>query len=364
MASEAGVRKEAVRYGLRRQRVAMPVAVAAVAVTTASVPVSAFAPLAATRAAPALRLRGLATGPRMQMQLPDPQKKARGSQESNRPFSPPPLQYKADLDPRALKVLERESAQDTGDVQALAPLDWTGAPVDSFRRLFSDYAPRMTEKEAFVWLVAVVALCGVNFPLTSFVGQSIDGPALLTARFAIASAFFLPWFGEIEKKMLVPGLETGLWLSAGYIAQAVCLTGGTNSGVASFFASMSCVLCPFFERYVGVQLGWRAWAAAAIGLLSAFVLEVGPSILGDAAGGGGAGGGGMVVGARASDLVAILQPFFFGLYLFRTERVMGRMPEAAMPITALQVWRDPAFTKMCLFVSVSLSVSLSVCMYT
>jgi hypothetical protein len=220
-----------------------------------------------------LRRARATTGAWMQLQPPGgPSRKQRLSaarQPAARPFAPAPLEYKADIADAEMQLeaeVKKAGMKMTTNEQmpALEPLDWAGKPLDSIRRLFSDYAPRMNEKEAFLWLVFVVALCGINFPLTKFVGEAFDGPTVLTARFAIASVCFLPWASLIRKETLPAGLETGAWLSAGYIAQAVCLTGGTNSGVASFFASMSCVLCPFFERMVGVQLSWRAWAAAGI----------------------------------------------------------------------------------------------------
>jgi len=235
--------------------------------------------------------------------------------------------YKADIEPTPELAPAMESPPALNE---LPPLDWTGKPLDSIRALFSDYAPRMSESDAFLWLLFVVGLCGINFPLTKFVGETFDGPTLLTARFAIASACFLPWIPSIKKELLPSGIETGGWLALGYITQAMCLTGGTNSGVASFFASMSCVLCPFFERAVGVKLGWRAYAAAATGLLSAFVLELGPGYL----------AGGDSVGLAlptSSDLIGLLQPIFFGLYLFRTELVMKKNPTEAMQLTAIQV---------------------------
>jgi len=233
--------------------------------------------------------------------------------------------YKADFEPTPELAPALESPPVSNE---LPPLDWAGKPLDSIRALLSDYAPRMSESEAFLWLLFVVGLCGINFPLTKFVGGTFDGPTLLTARFAIASACFLPWIPSIKKELLPSGIETGGWLALGYIAQAMCLTGGTNSGVASFFASMSCVLCPFFERAVGVKLGWRAYAAAATGLLSAFVLELGPCYW--------AGGDSLAL-PTSSDLIGLLQPIFFGLYLFRTELVMKKNPTEAMQLTAIQV---------------------------
>ena len=261
--------------------------------------------------------------PRMQM-VPGERRRPR------RILSTSSLKYKADYVVEPATAPELEPAAADLELADLPPLDWAGKPLDSIRRLFSDYAPRMNETEAFLWLLFVVALCGINFPLTKYVGDEFDGPTLLTSRFAIAASCFLPWMSSIKKETIPAGIETGSWLAAGYIAQAVCLTGGTNSGVASFFASMSCVLCPFFERAVGVKLPFRAWVAAAMGLAAAAVLELGPGIL----------GGGSDISAAmpaTSDFIGLLQPFFFGLYLFRTERTMMKYPSEAMQLTAIQV---------------------------
>lgn len=267
----------------------------------------------------------------LQMQT-GPSQRIGSTRPARRSFSSLSLSYKVDIEPMPEPSAEQMEPQAGGGsaLGKLPPLDWAGKPIDSIRTLFSDYAPRMKESEAFLWLLFVVGLCGVNFPLTKFVGETFDGPTLLTARFAIASACFIPWIPSIKKELLPSGIETGSWLAAGYITQALCLTGGTNSGVASFMASMSCVLCPFFERAVGVKLGWRAYAAAATGLLSAFVLELGPGYLvgGDSVG---------LAMPTSSDIIGLLQPVFFGLYLFRTELVMQKNPSEAMQLTAIQV---------------------------
>jgi drug/metabolite transporter (DMT)-like permease len=276
--------------------------------------------------------REAARGPRMQLMQDEPARRRRlGATRLPLPRSARPastaLNYKSDAGP--LDRLDEQPVA-VGELPPLPPLDWVGKPADSFKRLFSDYAPRMDDTQAFLWLLAVVALCGINFPLTTFVGESFDASTLLTMRFAIAIGFFLPWLKDIEKEIMPAGVETGTWLAAGYIAQAVALTGGTNAGVASFFASMSCVLCPFFERAVGVKLNWRAWAAAATGLAGAAVLELGPGILDGS-------GGAAPAMPSTPELIALLQPFFFGFYLFRTEIHMQKYPEQAMTLTALQV---------------------------
>lgn len=103
------------------------------------------------------------------------------------------------------------------------------------------------------------------------------------------------------------------------MTQAFCLTSGTSSGVASFFASLSCVVCPFFEAVTGVRLGARAWVAAFLAITGAGVLEMGNGAI-----------------PTAGDLTGLLQPVLFGLYLIRTEAAMKKFPSEAMEITVLQ----------------------------
>mmetsp|Transcript_108249 Transcript_108249/g.161958 ORF Transcript_108249/g.161958 Transcript_108249/m.161958 type:complete len:259 (-) Transcript_108249:308-1084(-) len=124
----------------------------------------------------------------------------------------------------------------------------------------------------------------------------------------------------MPKKVVAGGIESGGWLAAGYIAQAVSLAGGTSSSICSFFASLSCIVCPFIEQFLGVRLDRKAWVAASLAIAGAGVLELGGGTL-----------------PTQHDLIALLQPLLFGIYLIRTEDQMKSNPKEAMEITAVQV---------------------------
>jgi len=193
-------------------------------------------------------------------------------------------------------------------------------PVESLRLLFSEYLPSLSVEQSRVWLLAIVILSGINFGLVKEVGETMDGVSILAIRFAIAAASLTPWLVRARKEAVVAGLETGAWLAAGYAVQSACLQSGTNAGVAAFFASLSSIVCPFLERFTGKKLPTRAWVAAALAAAGAGVLELG--------------GGEM---PTSGDLVGLLQPLMFGIYLFRTENAMSKYANEAMEITSVQV---------------------------
>eukprot|EP00287_Rhodomonas_sp_CCMP768_P017186 CAMPEP_0202814602 /NCGR_PEP_ID=MMETSP1389-20130828/5692_1 /ASSEMBLY_ACC=CAM_ASM_000865 /TAXON_ID=302021 /ORGANISM="Rhodomonas sp., Strain CCMP768" /LENGTH=311 /DNA_ID=CAMNT_0049486407 /DNA_START=72 /DNA_END=1007 /DNA_ORIENTATION=- len=178
----------------------------------------------------------------------------------------------------------------------------------------------MSERTATMWILGVVAISGVNFGVVKQVSEVFDSPSLLFGRFLVASLCLTPWLLNTPKKVLRGGLESGAWLGAGYIAQAVSLAGGTPSSICSFFASLSCIICPFIEQFLGVRLDRKAWAAAALAIAGAGVLELGGGTL-----------------PTQHDLIALLQPLLFGIYLIRTEDTMKNHPKEAMSITALQM---------------------------
>jgi len=209
-----------------------------------------------------------------------------------------------------------------GEIVPLAPTNpdvLRSSHKNPLKRNLEHWQQIMTVPQATALLVVVVALTGITFPLVKFVAGAFDSTTILAGRFIVASLFLLPWM-EFSKKLMVAGLETGAWLTIGNLAQAVCLAGGTSAGVASFFASLSCVVCPFLEARSGVRLTARSWIAAALATAGTACLCLGGGAL-----------------PTAGDLIGLSQPILFGIFLFRTELVMRVNPGKAMEITALQV---------------------------
>jgi len=191
---------------------------------------------------------------------------------------------------------------------------------ETLAKMVEDFSTSLDVGTARAWLLFIVALSGINFGAIKVLdGGFFDGSSILAVRFIIAAAVLSPWLFRAKKEIIVPSIETGAWLAGGYFVQSVSLTGGTDSGVAAFFASMTTVICPFLEATTGIRLERRAWAAAFLAVCGAACLELG--------------GGSLPTGA---DFWGILQPFLFGLYLFKTERTVHENPSQALEITSIQ----------------------------
>ncbi|KAJ1470572.1 hypothetical protein T484DRAFT_1847393, partial [Baffinella frigidus] len=131
-------------------------------------------------------------------------------------------------------------------------------------------------------------------------------------------------------------LGTGALLGFGYVAQSLALK-ETGAGTTAFLCSLTTVVCPVIEQVVGMKVvcpvieqvvGMKVtaqqWTAAAIAVLGAAVLE----LTGDATPG-------------IGDLYALLQPIFFGLFFYLTERTANKFPGAGFPITSTMLRHSP-----------------------
>lgn len=177
----------------------------------------------------------------------------------------------------------------------------------------------MDKKQATWIMLAIVVVSGFAFAATKYAATAFQSNTILAMRFAVASLCLIPWL-RMDKKTFMSALESSGWLGAGYATQILCMAGGTSAGVASFFASMSCVVCPFLEvLFAGVILTARSWVAAGLAVLGAGFLCLWDGL------------------PKPADLVGLLQAFFFGMHLFRVEGALKANPGKAMEITAVQL---------------------------
>ena len=181
-----------------------------------------------------------------------------------------------------------------------------------------EYTPDPSKKDSRLALLAVAALSGSGYAAVRTLGESFDSSSILAIRFVIAAFVLAPWLRRCTPEVMGVALETGGWLSVGYIAQAVCLQ-TSHAGAAAFLASLTTVVCPVIERLTGKHLDKKAWTAMVLAVLGAFALEFG--------------GGEM---PQANDLIGLLQPLLFGMYMVRTESALDKYPDLGIPITAVQ----------------------------
>ena len=181
-----------------------------------------------------------------------------------------------------------------------------------------EFTPDPSKKDSRLALLAVAALSGSGYAAVRVLGDSYDSSSILAIRFVIAALVLAPWLRRCAPEVMGVAVETGGWLSVGYIAQAVCLQ-TSNAGAAAFLASLTTVVCPIIERLTGKRLDKKAWTAMVLAVLGAFALEFGAGEM-----------------PHANDLIGLLQPLLFGIYLFKTEAALEKHPDLGIPITAVQ----------------------------
>ena len=92
-------------------------------------------------------------------------------------------------------------------------------------------------------------------------------------------------------------------------AQAICLQ-TSSAGAAAFLASLTTVVCPLIESLTGQRLSKKAWTATFLAVCGAACLEFGAGEM-----------------PKSGDVIGLLQPLLFGIYLFKTENALEKYPD-------------------------------------
>lgn len=160
-------------------------------------------------------------------------------------------------------------------------------------------------------LLVVSAFYGTNFGCVKILGESLHPGVAASFRFTIAALVFLPQLIAVFKsnrKLVMGGIEVGLYTAIGYFAQAQSLISSHASNVA-FICSLAVIVVPIIESTFGEKRGFKYLSSALLPALLAVAgvgcLELGGTDL-----------------PKVSDLWAMLQPLFFGLSFWRIERHM------------------------------------------
>ena len=182
-----------------------------------------------------------------------------------------------------------------------------GQPPDLFER--EQWIARAT-------LLLVAAVYGTNFSCVKLLGEALDPSLASLLRFSIAGLVFSPYLLEHfnkNRKLIMGGVEVGLYSAAGYYGQAVSLH-STPASTAAFICSLAVIVVPLLDMLSSMfntkggsssSQKSNAMIPAVIAALGVAVLELG----GDSSPG-------------AGDLWAFAQPLFFGLGFWRVESFM------------------------------------------
>lgn len=168
-------------------------------------------------------------------------------------------------------------------------------------------------------VLGVAAMYGTNFGSVKLLQDSMSPALAAGLRFAIAGAALAPVLGSVRKEVIVPSIEIGLLVAAGYFAQGLGLQ-TADASTAAFLCSLAVVVCPLLDVLEGKKLSACSWASAGLAVAGAGVLELGGASA-----------------PCAGDLWALLQPVMFGTAFWKTEQAMKKFPDQALPLTAIQI---------------------------
>uniref|UniRef100_A0A061RWP0 Drug metabolite transporter superfamily n=1 Tax=Tetraselmis sp. GSL018 TaxID=582737 RepID=A0A061RWP0_9CHLO len=146
-------------------------------------------------------------------------------------------------------------------------------------------------------------------------------PALLSAvRFSMAAVCFAPWIveGVKNKEVRKSATELGLWLFAGYLAQAVGLS-STTASHGALTGTFTVLIVPMLVGFSGRSVPTSTWVAAVVALLGVGLLTTSDTT------------------PNAGDAWCILSAVLFGTHKFRSESVTKAMEDSTQQLMALQL---------------------------
>eukprot|EP00571_Detonula_confervacea_P004161 CAMPEP_0172312970 /NCGR_PEP_ID=MMETSP1058-20130122/18934_1 /TAXON_ID=83371 /ORGANISM="Detonula confervacea, Strain CCMP 353" /LENGTH=443 /DNA_ID=CAMNT_0013026539 /DNA_START=382 /DNA_END=1710 /DNA_ORIENTATION=+ len=209
--------------------------------------------------------------------------------------------------------------------------------------------------KARLLLLLSAALYGTNFTFVKALDDTMSVGMSSTLRFGFAAVAMLPClFTPIDEEMkmlakernsdagdgqqgnilsqltqfmeeptrlsvILTGMEIGMYVSIGYIAQALGLQ-TTTASKSAFICSMAVVTVPILDYIWGKQLLRRQVVGACLAALGVWALEMG--------------------GQEAfsdGDMMSLLQPLMFGLGFWKMEAAMEKFPTEAGRLAASQL---------------------------
>lgn len=135
--------------------------------------------------------------------------------------------------------------------------------------------------------------------------EAFTDPAYFSAvRFVVSTIPFLPFIlkARDDAEVRSSGLELGLWVSLGYLGEALGLV-SADAGRASFISLFTVIVIPLLESLLGETVPARTWFGILMSVVGISMLECSGSP------------------PNIGDLFNFLSAIFFGIHTLRTEQI-------------------------------------------
>lgn len=153
-------------------------------------------------------------------------------------------------------------------------------------------------------LNVITVIYASNIPVVKEVEAIMDPAAFTVVRFALSAIPFIPFVfrarGDVQTRNA--GIELGLWVSLGYLMQALGLL-TSDAGRASFLSMFTVIVVPLIDGMLGAVVPARTWFGALMSIIGVGMLECSGSP------------------PNVGDLLNFLSAVFFGVHMLRTEHI-------------------------------------------
>ena len=160
-----------------------------------------------------------------------------------------------------------------------------GELVESLQHSFpQEHEIEQDEGHLSIWaaralLLVVAILWGTNFASVKYLESLCFHPPChhlpseaALARFGVAGLASLPLLIGQRKDVIFAGFECGIWITLGYITQAMALS-TIPSGKCAFICSLTVCVVPLINAFFGKEIKPVHIASAALAILGVSVLE-------------------------------------------------------------------------------------------
>ncbi|KAL5748786.1 hypothetical protein ACOSQ2_026083 [Xanthoceras sorbifolium] len=129
----------------------------------------------------------------------------------------------------------------------------------------------------------------------------MDPAAFCAVRFVVSAIPFLPFVFRARDDVQTrnAGIELGLWVSLGYLVEALGLL-TADAGRASFISLFTVIVIPLLDGMLGAIVPARTWFGILMSALGVGILECSGSP------------------PNVGDLLNFLSAIFFGIHMLRT----------------------------------------------
>ncbi|KAM7479645.1 hypothetical protein LguiA_027858 [Lonicera macranthoides] len=158
--------------------------------------------------------------------------------------------------------------------------------------------------KSILLLHAITIVYASTIPVVKEVEAFMDPAAFSAVRFALSAIPFLPFVFRARNDVQTrnAGIELGLWVSLGYLIEALGLI-TCDAGRASFISLFTVIVVPMLESMLGAIVPARTWFGIMMSVLGVAMLECSGSP------------------PTVGDLLNFLSAIFFGIHTLRTEHI-------------------------------------------